>query len=177
MDKYIRSRLINKENIKDSMSVLDAGTGTGRNLPLIRKCVGENGLITGVDISEGMLSRACHYERHSNVNIIHSNIYDYTPVKRYDIITISYVLCVVPEPNSLLEHLKGLLKPDGKLLLLTASFPKARSVVFQKMLELEEWIAAADLSIQPPTLMKSHNLQIESSFRYWKYINGFTASV
>ncbi|MDE5976697.1 MAG: class I SAM-dependent methyltransferase, partial [Muribaculaceae bacterium] len=47
-----------KLSIRKGMKVLDLGTGTGVLVPYLSKLVGENGKVVGIDLSEGMLSRA-----------------------------------------------------------------------------------------------------------------------
>ena len=174
MDRNIRNRLIKNGSLKEEMDVLDVGTGTGRNIPLIRDVVGPSGSVTGVDISSGMLQRARRFERYDNVDVKESDIYEYNPSFCYDAIVASYVLCVIPEPEKLLKQINKLLKPNGKILFLTASFPNARGMVFRKVLEFEEWIAAANLSIDPSHIFESRDFKVEHSFEFWRYINGFS---
>ena len=52
-------------SIRKGDKVLDLGTGTGVLLPYLSVRVGEEGEVTGVDLSEGMLSRAI--EKYGNL--------------------------------------------------------------------------------------------------------------
>jgi len=61
--------------------VLDVATGTGKNLPLLRKTVGKNGLVVGVDISISMLRYARRIaKKYQNVVLIRANA-SYLPLK------------------------------------------------------------------------------------------------
>ncbi len=56
-------------------------TGTGKNLPILRKMVGENGLVVGVDISTSMLRYARKIaKRYQNVVLIRANA-SHLPIK------------------------------------------------------------------------------------------------
>jgi len=54
--------------------VLDVATGTGKNLPILRKMVGESGLVVGVNISFSMLRYAKRITRkYQNIVLIRAN--------------------------------------------------------------------------------------------------------
>jgi ubiquinone/menaquinone biosynthesis C-methylase UbiE len=58
METRARRLLINKLELKKGASVLETGTGTGSNLPIIAKQIGKEGQLDGSDISSGMLKEA-----------------------------------------------------------------------------------------------------------------------
>ena len=58
-----RSEWAAKLGLRPGDRVLDVGTGTGRNLPFLRRLVGPNGLVVGMDISRGMLYYAVRMAR------------------------------------------------------------------------------------------------------------------
>ena len=72
MYKNLASFLIDKAQLKSGMSVIDIGCGTGVAMPFLKKKVGKNGKIIGVDRSLEMLKIA--KERSSNKDITFFNI-------------------------------------------------------------------------------------------------------
>ena len=69
----IRRKAVRRLQLKPGDSVLEIGCGTGRNLPFLREAVGPEGHIFGVDLSEGMLSKArqlCTRRKWENVTLI-----------------------------------------------------------------------------------------------------------
>ncbi len=52
------NNILSKLPLKKGMDVLDLGTGTGVLIPYISELVGEEGTVTGIDLSDGMLSLA-----------------------------------------------------------------------------------------------------------------------
>lgn len=110
-------------DIRKGHKVLDLGTGTGVLLPYIAERIGEEGSITAVDYSEGMLKRA--KEKFSklipspvflNVDFENDNLDG-----EYDRIIL---YCVYPHLHTPFDTLKWLrsvnLKPDG---IISIAFP------------------------------------------------------
>ncbi|OYT52472.1 hypothetical protein B6U66_01850 [Candidatus Bathyarchaeota archaeon ex4484_135] len=72
----IRSEWAAKLGLRPGDRVLDVGTGTGRNLPFLKRLVGPDGLVVGMDISRGMLYYAVRTARAkgwSNVELQRAN--------------------------------------------------------------------------------------------------------
>lgn len=55
---HLIAAVVEKMDIKPSQSILDLGSGTGRNSYFMAKNLGSQGRITGLDISDEMLGRA-----------------------------------------------------------------------------------------------------------------------
>jgi ubiquinone/menaquinone biosynthesis C-methylase UbiE len=58
METRARRLLINRLELKKNYSVLETGTGTGSNMPIIAEQIGKGGQLDGSDISLGMLEVA-----------------------------------------------------------------------------------------------------------------------
>ena len=64
------SRLIDKLDVQPGMCVLDLGCGTGILFDMLRRKVGNKGLVTGVDISTAMVERAQRNFPFDNVTVV-----------------------------------------------------------------------------------------------------------
>ena len=72
---FFIKRVIKTMNIKGQDLILDMGTGTGRNVCLMKKYLSEKGKIKGIDISENMISqflKKCR--KFSNISMVLSNL-------------------------------------------------------------------------------------------------------
>ena len=95
----IRSEAVDCLKLKPGDRVLEIGCGTGRNLSLLHGAVGPEGHIYGVDLSEGMLSKArqlCMKRRWSNVTLTHSDAADYVPPESVDGVIFSLSYATMP---------------------------------------------------------------------------------
>jgi ubiquinone/menaquinone biosynthesis C-methylase UbiE len=63
-------RLVNRLKISEGWSILDLGCGTGILFDLLRRRVGTQGLVTGVDFSLGMAKRAHRNFPFTNVTVV-----------------------------------------------------------------------------------------------------------
>ncbi len=123
-DKFIKSA-ITAMNIKSGESILDLGCGTGRNTCLMHEYTGDNGHITGMDISEEMgdqFKRNC--AAFNNVEYKNQRVdIPFTEEKPFDTIFISFVLHGFPHEVRLkvLQNIFNNLKPGGRFCLLDFS--------------------------------------------------------
>jgi ubiquinone/menaquinone biosynthesis C-methylase UbiE len=106
-----------------SGDVLEVGIGTGRSLdhypPGVR--------LTGIDISEGMLSRAraCAERLGFDVRLQHGDVQalDF-PDASFDTVTAACVFCSVADPVKGLREVARVVKPDGQVLALEHVRPR-----------------------------------------------------
>jgi len=97
-----------------SGSILDAGVGTGRNLPFYP----ESCRVTGIDFSAGMIARA--RERRDklgkDVELLEMDVLATTfPDRHFDAIVATFLFCVLANDQQLpaLRELNRICKPDG----------------------------------------------------------------
>ena len=62
--------LVGKIGVKEGMDILDLGCGTGILFDMLRRAVGDNGSVTGVDFSIEMAQRAHRNFPFPNVNVV-----------------------------------------------------------------------------------------------------------
>ena len=116
--KAQRRLLIKQVNSTPPGKLLEIGIGNGSHLPLYI-----SHQITGIDISESMLSKAARFKSNSTElllmngeNLLFSEAY-------FDYVVISHVLAVTKNPNQLLHQVYKVLKPGGQLFILNHFTP------------------------------------------------------
>jgi 2-polyprenyl-6-hydroxyphenyl methylase/3-demethylubiquinone-9 3-methyltransferase len=100
--------------------ILDVGCGGG----LLSEAMASNGgLVTGIDISEGLIEVANEHSQQANLNISYvcTTIEDFSSEyeNTFDTITCMELLEHVPDPQSVINACMHLLKPGGLLFLST----------------------------------------------------------
>jgi len=104
---------------KNVKSYLEIGGGHGLFLSEAIDILGSTVKYDCLDISNTSLEIAKGFIDSNNVNYIHSNIFDYKPEVKYDLITMGEVIEHVEDPVSLINSLIGLLNPDGQAFITT----------------------------------------------------------
>ena len=125
-EKYVIPFISGIMPVTADLNVAEIGCGEGGNLlPFLNMgCK-----VTGIDLSEYKLTLAGSFFKDNpfkkNLELIKSDIYDIRNVKgfKYDLIIMRDTLEHIPNQYLLLEHLKSLLKPGGKIFI---AFPPWR---------------------------------------------------
>lgn len=105
--------------------ILDAGVGTGRNMPFYPRA----SAVTGIDLSPEMLARAEHRRGRLGVTaeILERDVRATGfPDQSFDGVVASFLFCVLPEQDQLpaLRELARVCKPGGELRLLDYTRPR-----------------------------------------------------
>ena len=105
--------------LKEGMSVLDVGCGTGAISKDIAEIVGNTGKVTGIDntakfIESGKIS----YRNVKNLELQHCDVFEFHPNQKFDLIVSARVLQWLNNPKDALLKMKSLLKPNGRISIL-----------------------------------------------------------
>lgn len=109
-------KLINAALIAEGDQVIEVGCGTGVLARELIKCVGPEGKVTGLDLSESMLGvarRICPEVDFRQGNVMDMPFDDGV----FDVAVASFVLMFVPEPVKAVSELWRVLKPGGRLVI------------------------------------------------------------
>jgi ubiquinone/menaquinone biosynthesis C-methylase UbiE len=142
LDMGIRRRGQNPERIlkpyiREGMTALDLGCGTGFFTIDMAKLVGPTGKVVAADLQDGMLDILRKKIDRAGLK----NIFPYkTPqdklglTEKFDFVLIFYVLHEIPDQAALLKEIKEMLKPDGKVLIVEPKFHVSKKA-FSKSIE------------------------------------------
>lgn len=111
--------ILSELDIRKGMEILDLGTGTGVLVPYLSSMVGDNGKVTALDISEGMLGQARKkYGNVANVTFILQDFEKEEVSGKYDLVLL---YCVFPHLHFPEQTLKRLaltnLKEKGRIII------------------------------------------------------------
>lgn len=124
----LAERMVDLVRLGRSDRVLDLGTGTGIVALSAAKKRGFQGTITGVDLSEGMLSvarvRACEEGLSNRVGFCRMDAEALGLANSsFDVVLSLFALLHFPNPISALQELFRILRPGGRLVLAVGSGP------------------------------------------------------
>ncbi|MCL1803059.1 MAG: methyltransferase domain-containing protein [Eubacteriaceae bacterium] len=112
----------------EGMAVLDLGCGTGRDVYIASKLVGESGAVIGVDMTEEQLEIAMKYQEYhrnnfgykaSNVKFLHGYIESLKSLgikdQSVDVVISNCVINLSPNKEEIFNEIYRVLKPGGEL--------------------------------------------------------------
>jgi ubiquinone/menaquinone biosynthesis C-methylase UbiE len=118
---FIR-QVVKDMQIQPADSILDLGSGTGRNISLMNKYLSEEGRVLGLDIGSEMLEQAQHrFANHPRVIIENRRIEEPLPYQdEFNKVFISFVLHGLIQEDRLkvIANVYRALKPGGEFLIL-----------------------------------------------------------
>lgn len=102
--------------LREGLHVLDVGCGTGAISKDIALQVGMRGSVTGIDNTEAFIQNGREtYKNVSNLNLIHADLFDFEPEKKFDLVVAARVLQWLNNPEEAIRKLASFLKPGGQL--------------------------------------------------------------
>jgi len=121
-----RRRAVSRLGLRPGDRVIEVGCGTGRNLPLLRKAVGSDGEVIGVDAAGGMLAQAQRLISRrgwKNVRLIHQDASLLALAEPVDVAYFSLSYSVLPDRDPVLDRAWEALRPGGRLVIMDAGIP------------------------------------------------------
>lgn len=176
-----RRRVVDAANAAPGRSVLEVGVGTGLSLPHYRS----DKLITGVDISDGMLQKAARrVGRHglSHIRLLKMDAEALSfPDHSFATVVAMYVVSTTDSPARLMREMQRVCRPGGRLFILN-HFSQERGV----MRRVEEALLPVTSRIGWKSYFSRSQLQLPglrlvsaartNIFGYWQVLEFETAS-
>jgi SAM-dependent methyltransferase len=127
-------------------AALDAGCGTGRALPHLRRAVGPGGTVLGVDLTPEMLATARRYGRHRHGWLVLADARR-LPLRdgEVDAAFAAGLLPHLPDPDGGLTELARVTRPGGRLALFHPSGRAALAARQGRRLREDDTLAQANL--------------------------------
>lgn len=118
--RLIARRVIPRLGLKGGETVLDVGCGVGHNFPYLAEAIGPRGTLIGVDLAEGMLTRAHRRVRRQGWKNVHLVLGDggelrFLRPRSVDVVFCSLSLSLLPDRMLALDAMMRLLAPGGRL--------------------------------------------------------------
>jgi demethylmenaquinone methyltransferase/2-methoxy-6-polyprenyl-1,4-benzoquinol methylase len=124
-----RRKAVKRLGLKRGETVLEIGCGTGRNLALLREAVGADGVVIGIDASEGMLAQARQLVRRhdwKNVRLMQQDAAGLDLEDPVDAVYFSLSYSALPDREPVLLKAWEALRSGGRLVIMDAGLPASR---------------------------------------------------
>jgi ubiquinone/menaquinone biosynthesis C-methylase UbiE len=162
--EYWRYRPLRREVLGNlSGRILDAGVGTGRNMPFYLK----GSELVGIDRSREMLARAARRSRRLDldVELFHTDVCRTAfPDRHFDAIIATFLFCTLAEHQQLpaLKELARICKPTGEIRLLDYGYSKNpfRRFVMRLWAPWVRWAYGAAFDRRPEKYVSDAGLEI-----------------
>jgi demethylmenaquinone methyltransferase/2-methoxy-6-polyprenyl-1,4-benzoquinol methylase len=159
-------------NIQEGQHILDVACGTGRATVGLARAVGPTGSVDALDLSEAMLDQA----RSKVDNLGLSELVHFKqgnakelpyPDETFDLVYNGYMFDLMPIDSFLpiLQEMKRVLKPKGKLVLVNMSKPNDKKTFFETIYKKGWAVMPCRPVLMSPFLEKAGFTHIERYFR------------
>jgi ubiquinone/menaquinone biosynthesis C-methylase UbiE len=148
--------------VKEGMTVLDFGSGTGYFTTEIAKLVKETGKVLAVDLQQGMLDIIRHKiegtDLEKRISLIKCETRTINVQEMVDMVFAFYVVHEVPNKNKFLMEVKSILKPSGILMIVEPMGHVGK----REFEELIKWAEETGFHIlSSPKIFFSHSVVME----------------
>ncbi len=111
--------------LKEGMSVLDVGCGSGTITAGVAERVGPAGRVMGIDFSEHLIAQAQKNHEHlTNLSFEAADINTYTVEQQFDLVIAARTLQWVNNPEEVVAQMLRLVKPGGRISILDYNHTK-----------------------------------------------------
>ena len=121
-----RKKAVRALELHPGDTVVELGCGTGLNFELLRRQIGPQGRIVGVDLTEKMLEKAnqrIQRNQWSNVSLVQSDAALYEFPRPVNGIISTFALTLVPEYDAVIRRAAKALVPGGRMVILDFKMP------------------------------------------------------
>lgn len=130
-ERAFRERLVGLARIKPGESVLDIGCGTGTLAIAVRRQVGPEGAVTGIDASPEMLARAARKAKKAGAEIVFKQAAAQAlpfPDGQFDAVLATVMFHHLPRKGreECAREIRRVLKPGGRALIVDFDAPARR---------------------------------------------------
>ena len=133
--------------------VLDVGCGTGRLARCLRAAGA--GRVVGLDYTEAAIKSARAETDDEGVQYVCADAFDYSDDNKFDVITSLGTMEHMDDPAAFFKHLRGLLVPDGVLILTCPHFINLRGIAWMTLVLLQDVpMSLSDLQFIHPWQME-----------------------
>jgi ubiquinone/menaquinone biosynthesis C-methylase UbiE len=121
-----RKLAVESLNLKLGDSVVEIGCGTGLNFGYLRNAVGENGKLTGIDLTDAMLEQAAKRVRRNNwtnVDLVRTDATTFSFPKDISGVISTFALTLIPEYETIIKRASEALGINKRLVILDLKKP------------------------------------------------------